>query len=153
MAGYYISPIGLIKVLSTLEHITWIGMVDKKIEEEAISLELEAVRQLEAYFLGSLKEFSLPLDFGKITPFKHKIYQLLEQIPYGQRISYGELASLANHAGAARAVGSVMANNPISFIMPCHRVVTSTGSMGGYAWSVEKKEWLLKHEELHAKQA
>ncbi len=109
--------------------------------------------QLEAYEEGRLKAFDLPLN-PKGTEFRQLIWQLLLEIPYGETTTYGELgkkaaAILGRDTMSAQAVGGAVGHNPISLIIPCHRVVGSDGSLTGYAGGLEKKEALLAHENLH----
>ena len=103
----------------------------------------EATRQLDAYFTGSLRSFTLPLSpVG--TPFQKRVWSALQQIPCGKTISYAELADQVG--SGARAVGGANGANPLGIVIPCHRVVTSDGGLGGYAGGVEQKRWLLRHE-------
>ena len=110
----------------------------------------EAVRWLDIYFAGRRPDFTPPLNL-KGTAFRKKVWQLLLQIPYGQTTTYGELAAqLAAHRGlkqmSAQAVGGAVGHNPISIIVPCHRVVGTGGSLTGYAGGLAKKQALLKLE-------
>lgn len=150
MAGYYQSPIGWWKIEAMDQLLTWVGMVDSvSFQEQATALEQEAMKQLHAYFEGTLQHFDLPYSLGSLSPFSHQIFQLLlANAGYGQRVTYGELANMANAPGASRAVGRAMASNPITIIVPCHRVV-GRHQIGGYAWSTSKKIWLLEHELRH----
>lgn len=108
-------------------------------------------RWLEDYFGGSPGEIgSLPL-LTEGTPFQREIWKLLLTIPYGKTCTYGDIArEMARITGkkkmSAQAVGQAVGNNPISIIIPCHRVVGAKGKLTGYAWGIEKKEWLLRHE-------
>jgi methylated-DNA-[protein]-cysteine S-methyltransferase len=105
----------------------------------------EGVNQLEAYFTGKLKKFDLPLDYEG-TQLQIKIMKLLETVPYGQTISYSDLAKiLALHLGS-RAVGNLIGRNPLLILVPCHRVIGSNGKITGYAGGTERKLWLLQHE-------
>ncbi|NIZ47671.1 methylated-DNA--[protein]-cysteine S-methyltransferase (plasmid) [Entomospira nematocerorum] len=150
MAGYYQSPIGWWKIEAVGEALTWVGMVDSvSFQEQATTLEQETMQQLDAYFHGRLTVFDVPYSLGELSPFSHQIFQLLlDHVGYGQRITYGELANMANAPGASRAVGRAMSSNPITIIVPCHRVV-GRHQIGGYAWSTSKKIWLLDHELQH----
>ena len=105
----------------------------------------EAARQLEEYFAGQRKEFSLPLA-PKGTEFQLRVWQALLQIPYGETRSYGELAAMVGNPKACRAVGGANHRNPISILIPCHRVVGTKGSLTGYAGGLNVKEFLLKLE-------
>lgn len=105
----------------------------------------EAARQLEEYFAGQRKEFSLPLA-PKGTEFQLRVWQALLQIPYGETRSYGELAAMVGNPKACRAVGGANHRNPLSILIPCHRVVGTKGSLTGYAGGLAVKEFLLKLE-------
>lgn len=105
----------------------------------------EAARQLEEYFAGQRKEFSLPLA-PKGTEFQLRVWQALLQIPYGETRSYGELAAMVGNPKACRAVGGANHRNPLSILIPCHRVVGTGGSLTGYAGGLNVKEFLLKLE-------
>lgn len=101
--------------------------------------------QLTAYFDGRLRAFELPLEAAG-TPFQQRVWEALRAIPYGEVCTYGELAASIGAPGAARAVGSANSRNPISIIVPCHRVVRGGGLIGGYAGGVGTKSWLLALE-------
>ena len=102
--------------------------------------------QLEEYFEGSRKEFDLPLA-PRGTPFQLSVWEELARIPYGVTMSYGDVAAaLGKSLLASRAVGLANGRNPISIILPCHRVIGADGSLTGYGWGLDRKEWLLRHE-------
>lgn len=101
--------------------------------------------QLDAYFAGRLHDFDLPLRMAG-TPFQHQVWDGLRAIPYGETISYAELARRIGRSGASRAVGSANGRNPISIVVPCHRVIAADGTLGGYGGGLDRKEWLLQHE-------
>jgi methylated-DNA-[protein]-cysteine S-methyltransferase len=108
---------------------------------------IDAVRrELSAYFAGAPTDFaSLTLD-PRGTPFQLRVWQELRRIPWGQTISYGELARRVGNPKASRAVGQANAVNPIPLIVPCHRVIAADGSLGGYSSGLDRKRWLLDHE-------
>ncbi len=101
--------------------------------------------QLAAYFAGELQTFNLPLALPG-TKFQRLVWEKLRGIPYGRTISYGELARQVNHPTSARAVGGANAHNPISIIIPCHRVIGAYGSLTGYGGGLEVKAALLSFE-------
>jgi methylated-DNA-[protein]-cysteine S-methyltransferase len=106
----------------------------------------DAVRELTEYFVGERTEFDLPLDpVG--TDFQQQVWEVLRTIPFGQTISYGEQAARLGDRNKSRAVGAANGRNPISIIVPCHRVVGSTGKLTGFAGGLETKAWLLQHEQ------
>lgn len=105
----------------------------------------ELQQQLAGYFAGRLEAFDVPLSpVG--TPFQQLVWAQLRAIPYGQTISYGELAARMGRPGAARAVGLANARNPLPVVVPCHRVVGRTGRLVGYSGGLPSKQWLLAHE-------
>lgn len=106
----------------------------------------EAEDQLEAYFEGGLKEFTLPLRLDGGTPFQRTVWEQLRRIPYGETRSYGELAAFLGNPGASRAVGLANGKNPIGIIVPCHRVVGANGSLTGYGGGLDRKQRLLDFE-------
>lgn len=106
----------------------------------------DTAAQLMEYFTGSRREFDLPLDpVG--TEFQLQVWQVLRGIPYGATITYGEQASRLGDRNKSRAVGAANGRNPISIIVPCHRVVGSTGALTGFAGGIDAKSWLLRHEQ------
>lgn len=108
----------------------------------------EAVRQLIAYFDGTRTAFDLPLRMEG-TAFRMQCWQALCMIPYGETISYGEQARRIGNPKAVQAVGGANHHNPISIIVPCHRVIGADGSLTGYGGGMEVKAWLLAHEKAN----
>lgn len=104
---------------------------------------------LDGYFSGKNPHVTFPLE-PEGTAFQRAVWSALREIEYGTLTTYGELANIVSarlgHSTSARAVGGAVGRNPISIIIPCHRVVGSDGSMTGYAGGIERKEWLLSHE-------
>lgn len=107
-------------------------------------------QQLELYFNGELEQFNIPLD-PKGTEFQKSVWQCLSKIPFGKAVSYLDIAKMVNKPKGAQAVGGANGRNPISIIVPCHRVVGSNGSLTGYAGGIERKLWLLNHEGIELK--
>ncbi|SHM79874.1 methylated-DNA-[protein]-cysteine S-methyltransferase [Chitinophaga jiangningensis] len=105
----------------------------------------ETTRQLEEYFAGRRRVFDLPLHFEGTT-FQRQVWEALLRIPYGQTVSYAQLANLLGNPKAVRAVGAANGKNPISIVAPCHRVIGSSGSLTGFAGGIAVKERLLKME-------
>ncbi|WP_328535877.1 methylated-DNA--[protein]-cysteine S-methyltransferase [Streptomyces sp. NBC_00344] len=103
------------------------------------------ISQLAAYFDGELREFTVPLELHG-TPFQGSVWQQLQEIPYGQTRSYGDLADRLGKPGASRAVGLANGKNPVGIIVPCHRVIGSTGSLTGYGGGLDRKQRLLAFE-------
>lgn len=109
----------------------------------------EAAAQVRGYFRGTRRTFDLPLRLGG-TAFQQRVWAALREIPYGQTISYGELAARIGAPGASRAVGLANGRNPIPIIVPCHRVVAADGTLGGYSGGLERKRRLLDLEQVSA---
>jgi methylated-DNA-[protein]-cysteine S-methyltransferase len=105
----------------------------------------EVIRQLDAYFAGELTTFELPLKLIG-TPFQLRVWEQLCLIPYGETRTYGELAEVLGSPGASRAVGLANGRNPVSIVVPCHRVIGSSGSLTGYGGGLGRKQRLLAFE-------
>ena len=103
-------------------------------------------RELDAYFAGSLRRFIVPLDL-RGTAFRLQTWAALREIPFGTTISYGELARRVDRPTGQRAVGAANGANPIAIVVPCHRVIAADGSLHGYGGGLERKAWLLEHEQ------
>lgn len=105
----------------------------------------EAREQLRAYFAGERFEFDLPLA-ARGTAFQQEVWRALREIPCGETATYGEIARRLGRPGASRAVGITNSRNPLAIVVPCHRVIGSSGALTGYASGLERKRWLLEHE-------
>ena len=115
-------------------------------DSKATSEPFAAAReQLGEYFAGERTEFDLPLA-ATGTEFERSVWAELERIPYGQTTSYGEIARRIGRPDRARAVGAANGRNPISIVVPCHRVIGADGSLTGYGWGNDRKAWLLDRE-------
>ncbi len=155
----YISPLGKILLASDGHALTGLWFEGQKYfaaklerdhEEKDLPVFAQVAEWLALYFNGKNPAFTPPLTL-KGTPFQREVWEILLEIPFGQTTTYAELAAeIARRRGltsmSAQAVGSAVAHNPISLIIPCHRVVGSNGSLTGYAGGLEKKEWLLAME-------
>jgi len=106
----------------------------------------EARRQLDEYFAGERRRFDLPIDLRLAREFGRAVLQELAGVPYGELTTYGALAAKAGRPRAARAVGTVMNRNPVPIVLPCHRVVGSTGALTGYGGGLDRKRTLLELE-------
>nr|MBQ8245007.1 methylated-DNA--[protein]-cysteine S-methyltransferase [Oscillospiraceae bacterium] len=147
----YRSPLGTLLLQSDGEALTALsfGRGPGEASDGCAVLE-QASRWLDAYFCGEAPAIEFPLS-PRGTEFQKQVWQLLLEIPYGQVRTYGGLAlEMARRLGkekmSAQAVGQAVGSNPISIIVPCHRVVGAKGQLTGYAWGVERKKWLLDHE-------
>lgn len=148
------SPIGRLMLLGDGHALTGLWMIDAERHTTRLRDGLtaspdsfrEVEAQLEAYFAGQLKEFTVPLAPSG-TPFQMAVWTELTKIPYGSTTSYGDIArALGKRPVAARAVGLANGANPISVIVPCHRVIGSDGSLTGYGGGLDRKELLLRLE-------
>ena len=104
-----------------------------------------AHEQLDAYFAGELTDFDLDVAPSG-TPFQLEVWSALAVIPYGETVSYRDVADEVGRPHASRAVGQANGHNPVSIVIPCHRVVAAGGGLGGYGWGLARKRWLLDHE-------
>ena len=105
----------------------------------------EVHRQISAYFAGTLHRFDIPLRLQG-TPFQQRVWQALSEIPFGSVSTYSHLANQIGRPTAVRAVGAANGQNPISIVVPCHRLIGKDGHLTGYAGGLEAKRWLLRHE-------
>jgi methylated-DNA-[protein]-cysteine S-methyltransferase len=149
------SPIGDVFVAWKKEGVFQVGFVEKNYAEKFspfIEDDFEIVRsdspillQLKEYFDGTRREFDCNLLING-TPYQRKVWRELLKVSYGETISYGELAKRVGNSRGARSVGMAVHFNPVGIIIPCHRVIMSSGEIGGYASGVFRKKWLLEHE-------
>lgn len=154
--SYFESPIGTLLIAGDHEVVRYIyfpknGRAEKPRPEWTESTRgpvAEAMRQLREYFAGARTEFDLPLA-PEGTEFQRGVWQRLREIPYGETISYGELARRIGNPQASRAVGAANGSNPIPIVIPCHRVIGSNGKLTGFGGGLPVKEALLA---LEAKQ-
>lgn len=160
-ASEYISPIGKMILVSDGENLTgaWFegqkyfgnGIKEKWISGSKLSVLQETEEWLDTYFAGKKPERSQLMLAPIGGNFRQEVWKILCEIPYGQTITYGEIArQMAREMGrktmSAQAVGGAVGHNPISILIPCHRVLGVDGSLTGYAGGMEKKKWLLQHE-------
>lgn len=144
------SPLGPIEITATNKGICSIAFTDK---QDATSVNPfhehlhTCIAQLQEYFEGKRTEFSVPLDLHG-TDFQIKVWEELLKIPFGKTTSYGTIAQTLNaDKTASRAVGAACGKNKVWLVVPCHRVVSSTGQLTGYAGGIDRKKWLLNHEQ------
>jgi methylated-DNA-[protein]-cysteine S-methyltransferase len=145
--AYYRSPIGTVEIVGTDEGVTAVSFVRR---ERAGATHrhpvLEAaVSEIDEYFGGKRRVFSVSLSTAG-TSFQEDIWRQLVRIPYGKTTTYGELARAVGRPKAVRAVGQANHRNPVSIIIPCHRVIGGDGRLVGYGGGLWRKEWLLAHE-------
>lgn len=142
------TPLGPVRITSNGTAITSVLFLDEEAEPTQTPndpLLLECARQLEAYFSGSLTQFNLPLSPAG-TAFQQRVWEMLQQVPFGRTASYGTLAHRLGDPNLTRAVGAANGCNPIAIIIPCHRIIGADGSLTGYAGGLWRKQWLLRHE-------
>lgn len=145
--GYFESPIGLLRIVCTEEALQSLYFVDQRGQEDDATCPLleEALSQLKAYFDGTLKDFSLPVQ-PEGTPFQQEVWDSLQKVGFGATASYGAIAQSIGNPDSVRAVGAANGRNPIAIVIPCHRIIGSNGKLTGYAGGLWRKEWLLAHE-------
>ncbi len=139
---------GWIRISGKEEFIREVQFSDSSSEEESrppTGIFLECIRQLEAYFSGTLQQFDLPLS-PEGTAFQETVWSELLKIPYGETRSYAQMAKELGNPKVIRAAAAANGANPIGILIPCHRVVGSGGKLVGYAGGLWRKDWLLKHE-------
>jgi methylated-DNA-[protein]-cysteine S-methyltransferase len=144
----FAAPVGKIIVMTDDEAVTHIELSAKhrpKGKPQPKAVLTRAQKQLVEYFAGKREEFDLPLK-PEGTAFQQKVWKALERIPFGQTRTYGQIAKAVKSPAASRAVGAACGRNPLPIVIPCHRVVGSTGSLTGFGGGLAMKEWLLKHE-------
>jgi methylated-DNA-[protein]-cysteine S-methyltransferase len=139
-------PLGRLKITATDRGIDSITFAEGAQDvSHATTMLQRAMQELEGYFLGSLKHFSVPLVM-RGTEFQQRVWDALLTIPFGQTVTYGEIAKEIGHPLAVRAVGTAVGENPLAIIVPFHRVLPASGGVGNYASGSDKKAWLLRHE-------
>jgi methylated-DNA-[protein]-cysteine S-methyltransferase len=143
---YHQSPIGLLEIRGEDEYITAVYFVEEAKEEIIISPAVkQCALQLDEYFAGKRKDFDLTLQ-PEGTGFQMRVWAQLQHIPFGETISYLTLAKQLGDPKCIRAAGMANGKNPVSIIIPCHRVIGSNGKMIGYGGGLWRKKWLLNHE-------
>ena len=151
--SYFDSPIGRLLLTSDGTALTGLYMepsrkaqsTDGWAQDAAVEPLAATLRQLSEYFAGTRREFDLPLRLDG-SAFQQRVWHELTEIPYGVTWSYGQLAKRIGNPSASRAVGLANGRNPISILVPCHRVIGADGSLTGYGGGLERKRWLLRHE-------
>ncbi len=152
----YPSPFGTIyiyandKAIKAVVFNEWGHRLAGDVNNKSTVLIEKCHQQLVEYFAGARKTFNLPLA-PEGTEFQKSVWQILSQIPYGESWNYGQLAEAIGNKNASRAVGAANGKNPISIIIPCHRVIGANGSLTGYAGGLAAKTWLLQHEGINHK--
>lgn len=144
--GYYVSPIGMLEIITSEDALLSVMFVDSKVKCKGQSYSLkEAIKQLDEYFKGERKEFDLKYEISG-TQFQKSAWESLIKIPYGETWSYKQQAIYLGNERATRAVGNANSKNSINIIIPCHRVIGNNKKLTGYTGGVNRKKWLLEHE-------
>lgn len=144
--AYYRSPIGVLEIKGGDDGVSSVLFVAAVSSDAMIPPSLQdCVNQLDEYFRGQRKEFSIKLDL-RGTEFQKRVWRELAKIPYGKTVSYRDIAFVLGSSQAVRAVGSANGQNPIVIIVPCHRVIGSDGRLTGYGGGLWRKQWLLNLE-------
>lgn len=150
----YPSPIGELLLLSDGPSLTGLWMDTQEIPDipmerrDDLPLLLSVRGWLDGYFRGEALPISFPLSPAG-TKFQRQVWQRLLEIPYGETTTYGAIARAISPTMSAQAVGGAVGRNPIGIIIPCHRCIGAKGQLTGYAGGLDKKKWLLRHEEEH----
>ena len=147
--AHYQSPVGALEIIATQWGIARVDFLEaapvaKRVPASALMRECFA--QLDGYFGGTRREFALPLHEQTGTAFQRQVWAALRRIPFGQTRSYAQIAAEVGRPAAVRAVGNANKRNPLSIITPCHRVVPTSGRLGGYASGWQRKQKLLGTE-------
>jgi methylated-DNA-[protein]-cysteine S-methyltransferase len=143
--AYYHSPIGIIEVQASENSLVALSFVEKEGEQKLNQLLEEVIKQLTFYFQGKLKLFDIPLNIQGST-FQIRVYNEVLSIPYGELLTYSQLARRLGNDKCIRAASHVNAINPLLILVPCHRVIGKYGTLTGYAGELWRKQWLLEHE-------
>lgn len=143
------TPLGPMRAVGEdgfLTVLEFVRLMDADLKQQTSPLLLKTKEEITQYFKGERKAFTIPVK-PKGTVFQQKVWKALLQIPYGQTCSYKDIAFYINHPKAFRAVGGANHNNPISIIIPCHRVIGSSGKLTGYGGGLDRKQALLDLEQ------
>ena len=145
--GFYESPIGWIEIRGTDAGVSRISFVERALGDTKASPIIQAcVDQMAEYFAGERKVFhSFSLLF-RSTDFQRSVWDAVAEVGFGETASYADIARSIGHDLAVRAVGNAIGVNPLTIIVPCHRILPKNGEIGEYAWGSQRKEWLLEHE-------
>jgi methylated-DNA-[protein]-cysteine S-methyltransferase len=144
--------LGYIEINGTEKGVCKIDFINQRVHITRVPASLkQCVEQLKEYFFGTRKDFDFALDLAG-SAFQVKVWEELRKIPYGTAISYQELAARIGDAKAFRAVGRANGSNPMVIVVPCHRVIGSSGKLVGYRGGLKRKKWLLEHEHAFAQQ-
>ena len=139
------TPLGNMEIVASKQALLSVLFVEELVTAKPNELTELAKHQMLEYFSGQRQSFDLPLQ-AHGTQFQKSVWQALLNVEYANTCSYMDIASMIDNPKAVRAVGAANGKNPMTIIVPCHRVIGANGSLTGYASGIERKEWLLKHE-------
>lgn len=142
---HFSSPLGYMEIEATEQSVRSIHFVEQLRDVQPNDITEAAKTQLLEYFAGQREQFHLPLDAAG-TAFQKQVWAALGTVAFGQTCSYRDIAQIINNPKAVRAVGAANGRNPLTIVVPCHRVIGANGSLTGYASGTERKAWLLNHE-------
>jgi len=148
--AHYLSQIGMMEILGTKKGIVSLSFIEETghLLSDVHECLTPCIIQLDEYFRGKRKRFSVPLQI-RGTDFERRVWRALVDIPYGETRSYGEIAEKIGHRSAFRAVGNSNRKNRIPIVIPCRRVIGKNGALTGYACGLWRKRWLLEHEKRY----
>jgi methylated-DNA-[protein]-cysteine S-methyltransferase len=156
---YLSTPVGALQLIGSekgLYAVLWETDTETRVKlplqvkrDDNYPLFIQTEKELTEYFEGTRKQFTIPLDFDYGTPFQQTAWKALLQIPYGEVRTYAQQAVVIGNPKAVRAVGSANGKNPLSIIVPCHRVVATGGKLGGFAGGLTTKQQLLSLEQQY----
>lgn len=151
------TPIGILEINTTIDSIVKIKFVSNFSKnsmnnlEEFSDITQQACSQINEYFKGDRKVFTIPFKLN-LTPFYKRVLKEVSKVEYGSKASYGKIARLIGSPKAVRAVGTANSKNPLPIIIPCHRIISSNSGLGGYSGGLDKKSYLLRHEDKYLAQ-
>jgi methylated-DNA-[protein]-cysteine S-methyltransferase len=148
------SPLGTLRLIARWDELAGVYLPEQDAPAAVpgtCDVLVQARAQLDEYFAGTRRAFDLPIA-PRGTGFQERVWHALGAIPYGETMSYGALAASIGRPSASRAVGAANGKNPLSIIVPCHRVIAANGELTGYAGGMMAKRWLIDHERRHCRQ-
>lgn len=143
--NYFESPLGYVQVKADDSAIVSVIFTDEPAAVQENALVNRCIGQLQQYFNGGSDKFDIPIRPAG-TAFQQEVWRQIANIPFGNKMTYSEIAAAIGKTNANRAVGSAVGKNPLALLIPCHRVVPKSDMITGFAWGPWRKEWLLEHE-------
>ena len=150
---YYPSPLGVLEIKGDEQAITSVLFTEEHVcaSDDVPTCLLPCIQQLDEYFRGERREFSLPMTQTG-TQFQQQVWEALLSVPFGRTVSYLHIARMLHNADSVRAVGMANGRNQLGILVPCHRIIGHGGKLTGYAGGLWRKQWLLDHERAHSGQ-